>query len=262
MNAVALLLQVRGADRALDLRLGALRAATPVRARPCARPRPSPPSRPARCAFSVTGAGANASGTAESLPCRSDCCCVWLDATAPWSRMLEPPDQDRARERLLERQAQRLELRLVDHRHGVQHHEERHQERDHVGVGEQPALVGMLGRVLLLACHQAACRSSSTASSPPCSPASSGALGRVEERAELLLDDARVVARLDRDDALDQHRARVHLVVRDALQLVADRQEDEVRGRDAVERRDEGARDGGAERARDRRGSRARARGP
>jgi hypothetical protein len=38
---------------------------------------------PCSRAFSETGAGAKASGTAESLPCRSDWACVRLDATAP-----------------------------------------------------------------------------------------------------------------------------------------------------------------------------------
>ena len=59
------------------------------------------------------------------------------------------------------------------------------------------------------------------------------ALGGRDERDQLLLDDARVVAGLDREDALDDQRAGVQLLVGELLQARGDRQVDDVRRGDA-----------------------------
>src|SRR4051812_47883953 len=77
----------------------------------------------------------------------------------------------------------------------------------------------------------------------------SGRLGLLERLAilgrqvgeQLLLDDAGVGARLDREDALEQQLAVVDLDVADALELVAHRQPEDVGRHDAPEGRDERA---------------------
>src|SRR3954463_4972673 len=66
---------------------------------------------------------------------------------------------------------------------------------------------------------------------------------RRDERLELLREHARVVAGLDREHGLEQHRAVALLVRRELLEPVRDREEEDVRAADAVERREEGARD-------------------
>src|SRR6185437_7257174 len=47
-------------------------------------------------------------------------------------------------ERLLQRVLEHLVLGDVHRRDREQHHEERHEQRDHVGVGQEPALVAAL----------------------------------------------------------------------------------------------------------------------
>src|SRR5439155_13750600 len=84
-----------------------------------------------------------------------------------------------ADEGLLQRSLQLLELRDVHGGDRPQHHEQAHQERDHVGVRQQPALVGA---VVLSApssasaargAHAASCSGSD--SSPPGAGATAGA---------------------------------------------------------------------------------------
>src|SRR4051794_16846621 len=64
---------------------------------------------------------------------------------------------------------------------------------------------------------------------------------RCEVREQLLLDDARVGAGLDGEDALEKQLAVVHLDVTDPLELVAHRQPEHVGRHDAPQRGDEGA---------------------
>ena len=52
-----------------------------------------------------------------------------------------PPGRTRPEKASSSDALQRLELGRVHRRDREQHHEQRHQQRDHVGVGEQPALV-------------------------------------------------------------------------------------------------------------------------
>ncbi len=161
----------------------------------------------------------------------------------------------------LQRLLQGLELGDVDRGDREQHHEQRHQKRDHVGVGQQPAL----GALLLLwppptaparaplRHAQAACDSSIGARRQRSS--SLGALGRRHVGHQLFGDQPRVVAGLDREDALDGHHPQLDLFAGDRLEAVGDGQEDHVGGADAHQRGDEGGGDRGAERGRARRGS-------
>src|SRR4051794_20624399 len=90
--------------------------------------------------------------------------------------------EDLAREGVLHRALQRLELRGVHGRDREQDHEQRHEQRDHVRVGEQPALVVLVLAVVAVTAataasaaaraHQAA---SATASAPAAAPAPAAA---------------------------------------------------------------------------------------
>src|SRR5487761_2063084 len=62
----------------------------------------------------------------------------------------------------------------------------------------------------------------------------------VEVALEFRLDVARILALRNRDDSFDDHRAHLHLVVNDRLELVAHRQEQQIREGNAVHRRYEG----------------------
>src|SRR3954469_18105176 len=73
------------------------------------------------------------------------------------------------------------------------------------------------------------------------------ALGRRDKGHQLVLDDARVVARLDGEDALQRQGSELDLLLGDRLQLGGHWEVDDVRGPHADQRRDERAGDGGAE---------------
>ena len=86
------------------------------------------------------------------------------------------------------------------------------------------------------------------ASAPPLAVVGVDAQGRRDEGDELLLDDARVVAGLDREDALDDQRAGVELLLGELLQARGDREVDDVGRGDAEQRGDERGGDRRAER--------------
>ena len=134
---------------------------------------------------------------------------------------------------------QLVELLLVDLADREQHDEQHHEQGDHVGVGQQPAL-GVL--VLLLGMGQLALASGHQAASAA-TPASPFRRCRRQDRAQLLLDQPRVGARLHGEDALEHHLHLGHLELAHPLELVGHRQPQRVGAEDTPQRGDEGAGD-------------------
>ncbi len=129
-------------------------------------------------------------------------------AVAPWLRDRFAAGQDVAGEGRLQRLLQRLVLGDVDRGDREQDHEQRHQQRDHVGVGQQPALVALLLGASVAAAaavpaghDQAALASTSRRADVVLVVV--GALGGRQVGHQLFGDQARVVAGLDREDPLD-----------------------------------------------------------
>ena len=197
------------------------------------------------------------------------------------ARMFSPPSTSFPLKACLSDTGELGELRGVHGRDRPHDDEQRHEQRDHVGVGEEPALVAALvpAVIALRARGRGRRRASRLALTPTLMPPpehrGSAAASRRRVLRGLLaaLVRARGRCRAARRACAGCRppgaRARPRASSRGSstsssdspLSLLRDRQEDDVRAADAVERRDERAGDRVAERARVRRGSRARARG-
>ena len=155
----------------------------------------------------------------------------------------------------------------VDGRHREQRDEHRHEQREQVGVGNDPRLVVhvlfvLLGELVVASVDMLSTslrRYAASASAPPLPrPPRRGhvvALRRRNVRLQQLLDHAGAHAGLDRHDPFDDQLLCATSISGELLQLVRHRQPDAVGEEHAPERRDERAGDAVTDLLRVRRGA-------